>query len=151
MRKGIKMDDPSQLGKFLGESWSWDPSGWKRLNRNDSLFGTNPISWTVDNEWVSTEQRNSVLDLEIWDQTIKGLTRKEPSGMPLNISLFENADFHVRLSNKGLAEVKGNFLKRFDAVEFGLGNLHVVDYSLFWGSIRENVKLRLNEYLKKQN
>ena len=42
-------------------------------------------------------------------------------------------------------------LKRFDAVEFGLGNLHVVDYSLFWGSIRENVKLRLNEYLKKQN
>ena len=49
------------------------------------------------------------------------------------------------------SRAKGNFLKRFDAVEFGLGNLHVVDYSLFWGSIRENVKLRLNEYLKKQN
>ena len=140
-----------EMANLDGESWSWDPGGWKRLNRNDSLFGTNPISWTVDNEWISTEQRNSVLDLDIWDQTIKGLTRKEPSGMPINISLFENADFHVRLSSKGLAEVKGNFLKRFDAVEFGLGNLHVVDYSLFWGSIRENVKLRLNEYLKKQN
>jgi hypothetical protein len=32
-----------------------------------------------------------------------------------------------------------------------LGNLHVVDYSLFWGSIRKNVKLRLNEYLKTTN
>ncbi len=95
-----------EMANLDGESWSWDPGGWKRLNRNDSLFGTNPISWTVDNEWISTEQRNSVLDLDI---------------------------------------------KRFDAVEFGLGNLHVVDYSLFWGSIRENVKLRLNEYLKKQN
>ena len=140
-----------EMANLDGESWSWDPSGWKRLNRNDSLFGTNPISWTVDDEWISTEQKNSVLDLDIWDQTIHGLTRKEPSGEPINISLFEEADFHVRLSNKGLAEVKGNFLKRFDAVEFGLGNLHVVDYSLFWGSIRKNVKLRLNEYLKKQN
>ena len=44
-----------------------------------------------------------------------------------------------------------DFLKRFDSVEFGLGNLHVVDYSLFWGSIRKNVKLRLNEYLKTAN
>ena len=140
-----------EMANLDGESWSWDPSGWKRLNRNDSLFGTNPISWTVDDEWISTEQKNSVLDFDIWDQTIHGLTRKEPSGEPINISLFEEAEFHVRLSNKGLAEVKGNFLKRFDAVEFGLGNLHVVDYSLFWGSIRKNVKLRLNEYLKKQS
>ena len=46
---------------------------------------------------------------------------------------------------------KGKFIKRFDSVEFGLGNLHVVDFSLFWGSIRENVKLRLNEYMKESD
>ena len=65
--------------------------------------------------------------------------------------MFEIANFHVRLSKKGLAEVKGDFLKRFDAIEFGLGNLHVVDYSLFWGSIRKNDSLRLKEYLKQRN
>ena len=137
-----------EMANLEGVSWSWDPKGWKRLNRNDILFGTNPISWTIDNEWISTKENNSVLKLDIWDQSIKGLTKKEPSGDPINISLFNNASFYVRLSDKGLAEVKGNFLKRFDSIEFGLGNLHVVDYSLFWGSIRKNVELRLNEYLK---
>ena len=140
-----------EMATLEGESWSWDPDGWKRISRDDYLFGTNPISWTTNNEWISTKQGNAVLNLDIWDQSIKGLTRKEPSGEPINISLFENANFHVRLSEKGLAEVRGDFLKRFDSVEFGLGNLHVVDYSLFWGSIRENIKLRLNEYLKQRN
>ena len=56
-----------------------------------------------------------------------------------------------QLITAGPMREKISSLKRFDAVEFGLGNLHVVDYSLFWGSIRKNVKLRLNEYLKKQN
>ena len=139
-----------EMANLEGVSWSWDPKGWKRLNRNDVLFGTNPISWTIDNEWISTKENNSVLKLDIWDQSIKGLTKKEPSGDPINISLFNNASFYVRLSDKGLAEVKGNFLKRFDSIEFGLGNLHVVDYSLFWGSIRKNVELRLNEYLKQK-
>ena len=139
-----------EMANLEGVSWSWDPKGWKRLNRNDILFGTNPISWTIDNEWISTKENNSVLKLDIWDQSIKGLTKKEPSGEPINISLFNNASFYVRLSDKGLAEVKGNFLKRFDSIEFGLGNLHVVDYSLFWGSIRKNVELRLNEYLKQK-
>ena len=73
------------------------------------------------------------------------------SGETINISLFEDSDFEVRLNKKGLAEVKGKFIKRFDSVEFGLGNLHVVDFSLFWGSIRENVKLRLNEYMKESD
>ena len=140
-----------EMANLEGESWTWDPNGWKRLNRDELLFGTNPVSWTIDNEWISTNQKNSVLNLDIWDQTIKGLTRKEPSREPIQVSLFENANFHVRLSKKGLAEVKGDFLKRFDAIEFGLGNLHVVDYSLFWGSIRKNVSLRLKEYLKKVN
>ena len=139
-----------EMANLEGVSWSWDPKGWKRLNRNDVLFGTNPISWTIDNEWKSTKENNSVLKLDIWDQSIKGLTKKEPSGKPINISLFKDASFYVRLSDKGLAEVKGNFLKRFDSIEFGLGNLHVVDYSLFWGSIRKNVELRLNEYLKQK-
>ena len=71
------------------------------------------------------QKNNSVLNLDIWDQSIKGLTKKEPSGEPIQISLFKNANFHVRLSKKGLAEVKGDFLKRFDSIEFGLGNLHV--------------------------
>ena len=140
-----------EMANLEGVSWSWDPKGWKRLNRNDILFGTNPISWTIDNEWISTKENNSVLKLDIWDQSIKGLTKKEPSGDPINISLFNNASFYVRLSDKGLAEVKGNFLKRFDSIEFGLGNLHVVDFSLFWGSIRKNVELRLNEYLKQKD
>ena len=139
------------MANLEGETWTWNPNGWKRLNRNDFLFGTNPISWNTDNEWVSTEKNNSVLNLDIWDQSIKGLTRKEPSRKSIYISLFKNAGFHVRLSKKGLAEVKGNFLKRFDSVEFGLGNLHVVDYSLFWGSIRKNVQLRLNKYLNQRN
>ena len=134
-----------------GESWTWDPNGWKRFRRNDNLFGTNPISWTTGRDWISTEKKNSVLNLDIWDQSLKGLTRKTPSGETINISLFEDSDFEVRLNKKGLAEVKGKFIKRFDSVEFGLGNLHVVDYSLFWGSIRENVKLRLNEYMKESD
>ena len=134
-----------------GESWSWDPSGWKRCKRDEYLFGTNPISWSTKSEWVSTENKNKVLDIEIWDQSIKGLTRKDRTDKSISISLFNDADFHVRLSEKGLAEVRGKFLKRFDSVEFGLGNLHVVDYSLFWGSIRDNAELRLSKYLDQKH
>ena len=141
----------NEMTNLEGESWTWDPNGWKRFKRDDFLFGTNPISWTMDSEWISTEQKNSVLNLDIWDQSIKGLTRHEATGKPIKISLFDNANFHVRLNKKGLAEVKGDFLKRFNTAEFGLGNLHVVDYNLFWGSIRKNIKLRLKEYLKKEN
>ena len=139
----------NEMTNLEGESWTWDPNGWKRFKRDDFLFGTNPISWTMNSEWISTEQKNSVLNLDIWDQSIQGLTRHEPTGKPIKISLFDNANFDVRLNKKGLAEVKGDFLKRFNTVEFGLGNLHVVDYNLFWGSIRKNIKLRLKEYLKK--
>ena len=103
-----------EMANLEGESWTWDPSGWKRVNRDDFLFGTSPISWTIDNEWISTKKINSVLNLDIWDQSIKGLTKKEPSGEPIQVSLFKNANFHVRLSKKGLAEVRGDFLKKFD-------------------------------------
>ena len=134
-----------------GESWSWDPSGWKRCKRNEYIFGTNPIIWSTKTEWVPTDDKNEVLDIEIWDQSIKGLTRKDRTNESISISSFNNANFHVRLNEKGLIEVRGKFLERFDSVEFGLGNLHVVDYSLFWGSIRDNIKLRLNKYLDRDH
>ena len=31
-----------EMANLEGESWTWDPNGWKRLNRDELLFGTNP-------------------------------------------------------------------------------------------------------------
>jgi hypothetical protein len=65
----------------------------------------------------------------------------------LSIDAILDLSFEARISNNHMIETKGPLIdkiKRFAVA----GDLHNFDMSLFWGAIRNNVKLRAASYEK---
>jgi hypothetical protein len=58
-------------------------------------------------------------------------------------------DFQIRINTKtGLIEAKGDLIDRISKVQYFTGDLHSFDISLFWGSFRQNIKDRINAFIK---
>lgn len=106
-------------------SWSSFKEGYEYPYIEDDLLvgevSVNPISWNSDTTKVSSQ--NSVL------LSIKGKKRYKTS---------------ARIKDKMLwIDTKLPFVGGFDI-------MHLIDYNLFWGNIRENVATRTNAYFNKK-
>ena len=53
--------------------------------------------------------------------------------------------FEARVSNNFMVETKGPLIEKIERFAIA-GDLHNFDMSLFWGAIRDNVKLRAAAY-----
>jgi len=102
------------------------PEVVKRENGNSLCV--NPLTWSADTRWASeTLNKGSLVTINIL-KTPGASAGIEPTAHILWVTLPENT----------VAKIKN------------LKNLHIYDYNLFWMNIRENVKLRIEAYLKKQ-
>jgi hypothetical protein len=122
-------DSGSQTGCFV--TWNAVPWGVKTLFGIDpnNLEFTNPMSWKRDTAYVPAKLNSGSLPL----QCVKA-----------DVGLFD-----AKVTENGLLWVHrpdGVNGKQYLYIESE--SFHVIEYNLFYMSIRENAKLRVNTYLK---
>ena len=61
---------------------------------------------------------------------------------------FSVQDFSVSLNpENGLLEARGLLVDRMKKIRYFTGDLHSYDVMLFWGSLRQNIKDRIDAFL----
>ena len=136
----IKKDDfkdlpfgnsPAQTGCVVGwRTFKKDKEDFWVKRENGNSFCVNPISWTTDSNWTAKEMHKGAVGKDFNKLISKKISIEVAPGM--NILWVEIPED---------MEQKSGLTSRF-------GNFHVADYNLFWMDIRENVKQRIETYIK---
>ncbi len=133
----IKKDDfnaiplgttPTQTGCVVGwRSYRNGKSDKMIQNENENSLCVNPVTWTTSGEASAIAFHKGMV--------MKNFNVLYPKSLTAVVDIKSNT-LWVDLPDK-LDESKGN-----------LNNYHVVDFNLFYMDVRENVKVRINAYLK---
>jgi len=120
-------NSPTQTGCFVGwRSYSKGEIPKRIAPENGNSVCVNPITWTIGEEWSSPE-----LHLGIMNGFESIIPHTVTAGIePTTKILWVEAP----------PEIEENVTKGKD--------LHIYDFNLFWMNIRENVKLRIDTFLK---
>lgn len=121
-------DSPNSTGCIVG--WCSYQKGIKpRIMKTEKENGVcvNPLTWTTSEKWASPDLNQGAI--------FKDFNHLHPHAAGAEIDPKENI-LWVSLSDEWDDQLKK------------IGNLHIIDYNLFWMNIRENVKIRIESYYK---
>ena len=125
----------------------WLPDGWTKQDMGQKITTTNPLSWTLDSNWINALDKNLAITTKAKNYNFANRLAKEYSGsiksiIPTNL---QNFDCQINQTN-GLLETRGELVNKIRTL-VDSGDLHNFDISLFWGSLRQNVEDRINEFI----
>ncbi len=124
----------------------WTPSGWTIEPMNQKIIATNAFSWTNDNDWYENNSNVSIIN-KASDYDFTDRLRSRHTGTTKSIGLTRLQGFEASLNNEtGLLETRGEIIENIKKMKFFNGDLHSFDVMLFWGSIRKNIKDRIDAY-----
>jgi hypothetical protein len=120
-------EKPEQTGCFAGwRSFLKGEMPKKIENEKENSICVNPLTWNTSDKWASPEQH-------------KGIMLGFESIVPNTVSA------EIEPNSKILwVDVHPQKLEMLEKKK----DLHIYDINLFWMNIRENVKLRINEWIK---
>ena len=111
------------------------------------IVSTNPFSWTNDSLWHEDKNNLSIIN-KAQDYDFTDRFRKEHTGSKKSIGLTRIQGFSSSLNNEtGLVEAKGPLIENIQKMKFFNGDLHSFDVMLFWGTLRQNIKDRINAFI----
>jgi hypothetical protein len=117
-------DSASQTGCYV----AWNTVARGRAAREPGLECVNPLSWKRDTAYVPAEMNRG--------------------GVPKSFDRIDTAVVGAQCSGNRALWVDKPRVRGYPALG---GSYHLVDYSLFYLNIRENVKARVQAYLKKNS
>ena len=128
--------------KFNGESYA--------LDEINDLASTNPVSWDGGQDW-SVVPKESFIMPRVTGKSVyfnfSAVNKTSPKITEIKFAADQNMD--IRLRDDGLIESKGPTIERILKRDItGNRDLHIWDYQLFWGQLRENSQKRIKEFLK---
>jgi len=125
----------------------WLPDGWTKQDMGQKIISTNPLSWTLDDVWVNTLDKNLAVTTKAKNYNFADRLAKEYSGSIKSIIPSNQQDFNCKINpSNGLLETKGELVDKIRKLVTS-GDLHSFDISLFWGSLRKNVKDRIQAFI----
>ena len=111
------------------------------------IIGTNPLSWNSSSLWCDALSNNLAITTKAKNYNFTDRLAKEYSGSIKSIIPSIPQDFSCRINqDNGLLETKGMLVEKIRKL-INSGDLHNFDISLFWGSLRTNVKDRINAFI----
>ena len=124
----------------------WTSKGWDYELMRQKIVATNPFSWTNNSSWHKDIHNKAIINrAENYD--FNDRFRIEHTGCKKSIGLTKVQDFETSLNkNSGLLETRGSLINKFKKMKFFNGDLHSFDMMLFWGSLRNNIKDRINAF-----
>tara|TARA_X000000368_G_scaffold18460_1_gene14615 strand:- start:3771 stop:4865 length:1095 start_codon:yes stop_codon:yes gene_type:complete len=125
----------------------WKPEGWSVELMSQKIVSTNPFSWTNDDGWYADDKNKSIINkAQNYDFTDR--LSSEHTGAKKSIGLTRIQGFDCSLNNEsGLLEARGALIDSIKKMKYFNGDLHPFDIMLFWGTLRQNIKDRINAYI----
>ena len=125
----------------------WKPDGWSVELMKQKIVSTNPFAWTNDSDWHTDSENKSIINkAQNYDFTDR--LKEEHTGTKKSIGLTRIQGFSSSLNNEtGLLETKGPLIDNIKKMKYFNGDLHPFDVMLFWGTLRQNVRDRIDAYL----
>jgi hypothetical protein len=125
----------------------WLPDGWTKQDMAQKITTTNPLSWNLNSEWVNALDKNLAITTKAKNYNFANRLAKEYSGSVKSIIPTTLQDFDCQINHaSGLLETRGELVDKIRKL-VDSGDLHNFDISLFWGSLRQNVKDRINAFI----
>jgi len=125
----------------------WLPDGWTKQDMGQKIVSTNPLSWDLEDRWSNSSNSNLAITIKAMNYNFADRLATNYSGSIKSIipSKLQNFDCKIN-QNTGLLETKGELVDKIRTLT-ETGDLHNFDISLFWGSLRENIKDRINAFI----
>tara|TARA_B100000902_G_scaffold392795_1_gene445783 strand:- start:1009 stop:2103 length:1095 start_codon:yes stop_codon:yes gene_type:complete len=126
---------------------SWSPQGWTKEDMGLKIISTNPISWINDGSWYEASTSNLAITTKAKNYNFADRLAKNYSGSIKSITPTNLQDFSCKINQEnGLLETKGILVEKIKKL-IASGDLHNFDISLFWGSLRSNIKERISGFI----
>ena len=126
----------------------WTPSGWTIQYMDQKIYSTNPFTWMNDNNWHKPPECHSAVITKSPNYDFADRLSIKHSGAKKSLRYSSIQDFSVSLNaDNGLLEARGPLVDRMKKIRYFTGDLHSYDVMLFWGSLRQNIKDRINAFL----
>ena len=126
----------------------WRPSGWTVELMKQKIVATNPFSWLNSSEWVDQNMSHLSIINKANGYDFSDRLAVEHTGIAKSISVTKTQECSASLNkDSGLVELKGPLVERMRNMADFSGDLHSFDIMLFWGSLRQNAKDRINAFL----
>jgi hypothetical protein len=123
-------NSPSQTGCVVGwRTYKKDHIDPLVKRENGNSLCVNPISWTIDNKWTPREMHKGAV----------GKNFNKLVSNRISAAVAPGANILWVDDTQGIDGTTGMSM---------LNNYHIADYNLFWMDIRENVKLRIKEFVR---
>ena len=126
------------------KSLFWTPDGWTLEPMEQALVCQNPLSWNTNQDWIIDPQNISIR-LKSDKLSLADYYATKNTYSKLSIEAIPDLTFEARVSKNFMIETRGPLIKKIERFAND-GDLHNFDMSLFWGAIRDNVKLRVKAY-----
>jgi hypothetical protein len=126
----------------------WTPSGWTIQYMDQKIYSTNPFTWTNDSNWHEPPECHSAVITKSPNYDFADRLSIKHSGAKKSLRYSSVQDFSVSLNpENGLLEARGLLVDRMKKIRYFTGDLHSYDVMLFWGSLRQNIKDRIDAFL----
>jgi len=122
----------------------WTPVGWKSEPMEQPLVCQNPFSWTDQGEWID-DPNNISIRLKSDKLSLANYYATKNTFSKLSIDAITNLEFQAKVSKNYMIETRGPLIDKIRKFSVE-GDLHNFDMSLFWGAIRNNIKVRADAY-----
>ena len=126
------------------KSLFWTPDGWTLEPMEQALVCQNPLSWNSNQDWIN-DLKNISIRLKSDKLSLADYYATKNTYSKLTIEAIPDLTFEARVSQNFMLETRGPLIKKIERFAND-GDLHNFDMSLFWGAIRDNVKLRAKAY-----
>ena len=127
------------------KSLFWTPDGWTLEPMEQALVCQNPLSWNSNQDWIN-DLKNISIRLKSDKLSLADYYATKNTYSKLTIEAIPDLTFEARVSENFMVETRGPLIQKIERFAND-GDLHNFDMSLFWGAIRDNVKLRAKAYV----
>lgn len=144
----VSYDAYGEGGNVSGRARHWYKSGWE-VSEGKKIACVNPLSWTTDLDKAPATEHLGAMPVEFKRTFYYMLTASNP-----NFIFSELPPVTPQLSWAQCAESGALFLAEQQQNSFSnhLNNedksYHLLDFSLFYGNLRENAKIRTKAYIE---
>tara|TARA_B100000287_G_scaffold424356_1_gene468856 strand:- start:106 stop:1188 length:1083 start_codon:yes stop_codon:yes gene_type:complete len=125
-------------------SMFWLPGGWTTELMEQPNVCQNPMCWTVNHDWQE-DKNNIAIRLKSDKLFLNDYYATKHKQSKIKVESIIDLNFEARFSKNYMIETRGPLIDKIKSFAPN-GDLHNFDISLFWGAIRNNVKVRANAF-----
>jgi len=143
---GAPLHDRDQVQQFYPDSGTWE------YRRHKAVIGINPLSWTTNTEPADQSLHRGAVRLKMTEDSkfdMRQFFSDDAAGIRIkSLSAPTAGEVSAQLDDNGILHISKPKTAAYQTGLLPNDNYHIHDISLFYMNLRENVKVRIDSFLR---